>query len=114
MSEPSVEPRWFTVRCIFQTPSDGGSLYEERLTLWQAENFHHAIALAEKEAEGYARANGVKYVGLAQACLLAEPDPPVSGSEVFSLVRESRLSPTDYLDGFFATGEERQGRAEKG
>ena len=84
-------------------------MYEERLTLWQAESFAEAISLAEREAAEYSETVQVSYVGLAQACGLAA-DPPTSGSEVFSLLRGSDLAPKDYQDRFFDTGRERQGQ----
>jgi hypothetical protein len=79
------------------------------VTLWQAESFDQAISLAEAEAAEYAEQVHLKYVGLAQAYLLSDPDPPTSGAEVFSLVRDSDLAPNDYLNRFFDTGRERQG-----
>jgi hypothetical protein len=50
----------------------------------------------------------VEYTGLAQAYWLV--DEPTNGTEVFALVRESALETDDYLDRFFDTGNERQGR----
>jgi len=108
VAEGPVDSQWYTVRCVFQSDSDDGFAYEERLTLWQAESFDQAISLAEAEAVEYAEHLQVKYVGLAQAYLLVDPDPPTSGAEVFSLVRDSDLAPRDYLDRFFNTGRERQ------
>jgi len=109
VAEGSVRPQWYTVRCVFQSDSDDGFAYEERVTLWQAESFDQAISLAEAEASEYAAHVRVKHVGLAQAYLLGDPDPPTSGAEVFSLVRDSDLAPKEYLDRFFDTGRERQG-----
>ncbi len=83
-------------------------MYEERLTLWRAEGFDEAIALAEGEALGYAAEQpGMEFVGLAQAYRLF--DEPGHGAEVFSLVRVSELDPPAYLTRFFDTGEEKQG-----
>ena len=48
-----------------------------------------------------------KYVKLAQSFHLF--DPPDHGKAVFSLIRESELSPNDYLNAFFHTGREFQG-----
>jgi hypothetical protein len=108
VSEDSTDLLWYTVRCVFQSESDEGFLYEERLTLWQAKSFEDAISLAESEAAEYAQGAQIKYLGLAQACVLADSEPPTSGAEVFSLVRDSDLAPKDYLDRFFDTGRERQ------
>lgn len=109
MAEGSVDSQWYTVRCVFQSDSDDGFAYEERVTVWQAESFDQAISLAEAEAAEYAEHFHLKYVGLAQAYLLVDPGPPTSGVEVFSLVRDSDLAPKEYLDRFFDTGRERQG-----
>ena len=93
----------------FDGASAGWSNFEERVTLWHAESFDEAIAMAENEAADYAENVGGKYLGLAQAYHLAE-NFPTSGVEVFSLMRESDLDPEDYLSCFFDTGTERQQR----
>ena len=95
--------KWFSVRCLFELQP---GLYEERVTLWQAEDFDAAIALAESEAHDYAGDVDATYLGLAQAYRLDEE--PGQGAEAFSLVRESELPPSDYLTQFFDTGNERQ------
>jgi len=97
------EPRWFGVRCLFR---HGGGLYEERITLWRARDFEHAIELAEAEAARYCEdLTDAQYVELAQAYEL-DDDPAAQGAEVFSLMRDSELSPSTYIDRFFETGEE--------
>ncbi|WP_431883408.1 hypothetical protein [Micromonospora gifhornensis] len=105
---------WFCVRCVFRSGGDSASrMYEERLTLWRAEGFDEAIALAEGEALGYAAEQpGMEFVGLAQAYRLF--DEPGHGAEVFSLVRVSELDPPAYLTRFFDTGEEKQGHIDSG
>jgi hypothetical protein len=81
--------------------------YEERITLWRASSPMEAVTLAEAEAGGYAADVAGEYLGLAQVySLTAEPG---HGAELFSLLRDSRLSPAAYLDAFFDTGAERQG-----
>jgi hypothetical protein len=104
------------VRCLFHLNPRGsgvsdpegepGALYEERVTLWRAQSFDHAIALAEEEAEEYAEILGADYLGLAQAYLVA--DELGAGAEVFSLIRRSPLDPEDYVSRFFDTGDEHQ------
>jgi hypothetical protein len=102
------EPRWYSVRCVFQIPAADGFAYEERVTLWQAEDIDQAIALAEAEAARFADETQGEYTGLAQAYYLV--GSPSSGMEVFSLIRQSPLDSDDYLDSFFDTGQELQGR----
>ena len=104
--DQSNEAQWYTVRCVLQSTSVDGFVYEERLTLWQAESIDQAIAVAEAEAAEHAGKSGSELLGLAQACWLA--GQPISGAEIYSLMRESELGPDDYLDSFFDTGRERQ------
>jgi hypothetical protein len=104
---------WFAVRCIFEVGGAGDGevqTYEERITLWRASGFGEAIALAEAEAVEYASALEQRpdaYLGLAQCYQLA--DEVGVGAEVFSLMRDSRLAPAEYLKTFFDSGGERQG-----
>lgn len=104
--------QWYAVRCLFRSawmeveeglPPDE-HLYEERITIWQAESPEEAIALAEAEAAEFADDDD-EYLGLAQPAPLFEE--PGHGSEVFSMMRSSRLAPDAYLDAFFDTGDER-------
>ena len=81
-------------------------LYEERVTLWQADSADAAIALAEAEAEEYASTLNLTFLGLTQSYKMF--DELGAGSEVFSLVRSAVLGPTEYLNQFFDTGRENQ------
>jgi hypothetical protein len=81
--------------------------YEERVTLWRAPSHDGAIERAEAEARDYAAVLApAEYLGLAQSYRLS--DAPADGVEVFSLLRDSELTPSDYLNAFFDTGSERQ------
>ena len=106
MTEPTpTDQSWFTVRCVLHHRDRGA--YEERVTLWRAATFDDAIAHAEREVRDYASdLETAEYIGLAQAYQLY--DQPSDGAEVFSLIRDSQLSPDDYLNTFFDTGSERQ------
>ena len=114
MTQISEPAKWFAVRCIFSDQPDAseeygdpGLFYEERITLWSAADETAAIALAEADAQAYAAVmDGTRYVGLAQCYWL--DDEPGHGIEVFSLIRESKLAPNDYLDRFFDTRSELQ------
>jgi hypothetical protein len=108
MPDDSPDLPWYSVRCVFQTPSGDGFAYEERVTLWQSDGIDEAIAMAEFEAGRHAEETRAEYTGMAQAYWL--PAPPASGTQVFSLVRESELESDDYLDQFFDTGREAQSR----
>jgi hypothetical protein len=101
---------WYAVRCVFafeRVSEDAARTYEERVTLWRASSHDAAIERAEAEARDYADVLApAEYVGLAQSYEL--PDAPADGVEVFSLLRDSDLTLSDYLDAFFDTGTERQ------
>lgn len=100
----------FSVRCVLlwdrRDDQKLDYLYEERITLWQAEGIDTAIELAESEARSNAE-DSSEYLGYSEAFALIEP-VNASGVEVFSLLRESNLPPRAYLDAFFDTGRERQ------
>ena len=104
---------WYSVRCVFAVgwpPEAVGETCEERITLWRAQSAEEAVARAETEAKDYAATiedGPSTYTRLAQCYRL--DDEPGDGAEVFSLMRDSKLSADDYLDRFFDTGSERQG-----
>lgn len=103
---------WVSIRHIIKN----GPVYEERVSLWEVPcekepaketpDFEMAKALARKEAEEYC---GSLYeaVVLDFYQLFWMFDPPTSGSEVFSWIRDSDLSPEQYIDTFFDTPGER-------
>jgi hypothetical protein len=97
---------WFAVRCVFAWSGWEGRPYEERITLWRARSLDHAIEQAEQEAEAYAADIGSEYLHLSQAYAITEGSEIGSGTEVFSLLRDSDLAPDDYLSAFFSTGGE--------
>lgn len=100
---------WYCVRAIFAF-ADGleqerTATYEERLTLWHADDVAAATALAEADAAAYARClDDCEFTGLLQAYLL--PDAPGHGAEVFSLMRHSAMPAAEYLAAFYDTGRE--------
>ena len=101
----------FSVRCIFKWSPRADqvlkNLYEERITLWQAESLEQAIEFAESEASEYS-GESCEFLGLSQGYAMFEPSQE-NGIEVFSLLRESDLEPELYLKSFFESGSERQG-----
>jgi hypothetical protein len=104
----------FSVRCVFRWASRPEQrrqhLYEERITLWQAQGIDAAGELAEREARSYAEENDGEYLGFWQAYALFS-DVGATGIEVFSLLRESDLEPAEYLNAFFDTGSEHEAGA---
>jgi hypothetical protein len=101
----------FSVRCIFRCEPRAEQthkyLYEERITLWRASEIDEAIGFAESEASTYASEPGSEYLGYCQAYALFD-EVQANGVEVFSLLRDSDLEPTQYLDTFFDAGSERE------
>lgn len=95
---------WFGVRCVIHHADL--RVYEERLTLWEAATFDDAIALATAEVADYC-ADLTDTVPLDFAQAYQMYDEPRQGAEVYSLMRSSELSATDYLNSFFQTGAER-------
>ena len=112
MDSTGAQVDWFAVRCIFEISANSTSrTYEERVTLWKAASAAEALARAESEAEGYAAGvEGNAYLGLAQSYHLF--DEPGEGAEVFSLMRDSELGPSEYISRFFSVGTEHQSVAE--
>ncbi|GGW84847.1 hypothetical protein GCM10010350_81890 [Streptomyces galilaeus] len=97
---------WFGVRSIFRHRLLG--VYEERVTIWNAGSIDEAIKRAEMEAvEYYSDLDEVEYVRFSEA--YAFDGVPEDGAEVFSLMRESKRPPEEYVRRFFATDDERTG-----
>jgi hypothetical protein len=100
---------WFAVRCVIRHDDVA---YEERITLWQRGTHEAAISSAEQEAGEYAQAVDAEVLSFAQSFELFDGEL-ADGLEVFSLARDSDLSPSKYLDRFFSTGTERQRSADE-
>ncbi|HUN37444.1 MAG TPA: hypothetical protein VMU95_36065 [Trebonia sp.] len=109
LDNPDTASRWYGVRCLFRWPGWEGQPYEERITVWRASSLDHAIELAEREAREYAAGDGIEYLDFSQAYALDADGDIGAGAEVFSLLRDSDLSPGPYLDRFFDTGREHSG-----
>jgi hypothetical protein len=103
---PSFSTRTI-IRWDSEAPEKKKYIYEERITLWKAKDEDAALKKSEKEAIRYAKESGNKYLGYIQLYWLFT-DIPVDGVEVFSLLRESDLSPKNYIDTHFDTGNEKQ------
>jgi hypothetical protein len=124
---------WYGVRHVIKWGGrvENGNSYEERVTLWRADSFEDAIHRAETEAAEHVEILGDgEVLDVFQAYLVTD-DPGSgqasiaedvtaagerravilegeSGLEVFSLIRDSELSPKEYVDRFFDTGSEHQ------
>jgi hypothetical protein len=92
--------------------ADAVGAYEERITVWRAASFEAVIARAEAEASEYAAffdQLGTISLKFSQTYKLGIDGAIEDGDEVFSLIRDSELSPQDYIDRHFDTGTEYQG-----
>lgn len=96
--------RYYAARCVLL---HGEGTYEERITLWQAKDEQDAIRLAESDAKDYAEALDLVDLGVVQLFSMHDQLSD-QGCEVFSLLRDSTLEPTEYVERFFATGAEYQ------
>lgn len=82
------------------------NLYEERVVLVKATSFDEALLEAEKEANYYADENDMKYLEYVNVFKLYD-ETIKDKTEVFSLMRDSKLAPDKYIDKYFDTGKER-------
>jgi hypothetical protein len=97
---------WYGVRCLFWWVDWAGQPFEERITLWQAASADQAVEMAERDARGYADDSGIDYLEFSQVCGCGAGAEVEEGMMVFSLLRESDLSPDLYIATFFNTGRE--------
>jgi hypothetical protein len=126
---------WYGVRHVIKWDGrvEDVNSYEERVTLWRADSFEDAIRRAETEAAEHVKILGDgEVLDVFQAYLVTDDPGSVqastaesvtsagerdgvilegeSGLEVFSLIRDSHASPKEYVDRFFDTGTEHQGK----
>ena len=107
--------KWYGARTLYKlsgytSNSSSKSLYEERIIVLMASSFDDAIMEAEKEANIYANTtSGVIYLEYVSVFELYESKIK-NKVEVFSLMRESALTPEKYISNFFDTGDERTKR----
>lgn len=100
------------VRVMSWSDQDKKYSYEERITAWNANSFEEAIDKAEKECKEYVASDDLidEHLDLFQAFMLDTDIANIKdGTEVFSLIRDSDLAPSDYINSFFDTGHERHG-----
>ena len=100
--------KWFGVRTVFLHTDFEETTYEERVTIHRAISLDAAIANGESCAAKY-ESEATRYLGYISAFEIH--DEIGEGSEVYSLMRKSQLSPDEYIDRFFDTGQECQQNA---
>lgn len=104
-------PEWFSAKTIYKhhRVEDGTAkiVFEERVVLFQATSFDDAIAQAEIEAREYCGGSSeTVYLEFIDVYHLFDASVG-HRAEVYSLMRESALPDTEYLDTFYDTGQER-------
>jgi hypothetical protein len=85
--------------------NDEEFVYEERVVLFEAENFDEAVDIAESEAMCYAEEECGEYLGFVNVYSLFSDDI-FEITEVYSSMRRSGLNKDDYIDKFYDTGGE--------
>lgn len=102
---------WFAVRSVFEwrdTADDGRHIYEERITLWRADDFDQAFALAEHEAADYVAATtGQGPVAILRGPLCYRLDlgqEPGHGAVVFKGIRFSEVKSEEFMAQVFNPG----------
>jgi len=101
---------WFSARTLYlhkNRKKEDVNLYEERIVLIKADDFDDAISKAELEGKEYAHEEfEIKYLGFVNVFNLFDARIK-DKTEVFSLMRGSKLNSDDYITTFFDTGTER-------
>jgi hypothetical protein len=105
------EKEWYGAKTLYQVQSNTvespNKLYEERVVILKASSLDDAIDEAEKEARQYASdGSGITFLGYVNVFKLVS-EKIKDKTEVFSLMRESRLRANKYIDRYFDTGKER-------
>lgn len=98
--------RWYSVRSHYVSPARSGKrwmkTYEERIVLFEADNAADAIRQAEIEAAEYVEDIDAEVLPFFQSFMLF--DEIGQGAEIYSMMRDSRRRPDNYLDRYFDTG----------
>ena len=102
---------WYSAKTVYRhrLVQDGvtKTVFEERVVLFRAANFEEAITKAEAEANDYCSTVEIAvYLGFVSVYYLPE-ETVEEGTEIYSLMRDSDLSDTEYLTRFHDEGHER-------
>jgi hypothetical protein len=96
---------WFSAKSLSFHRTE--SVYEERVVVFLAKDFEEALAKAEAEAARYAaQFADVEDLGYFMVYDLSE-ESIREGTEVFSLMRDSRMPPQAFLDRYHDRQSER-------
>ncbi|RYD25740.1 MAG: hypothetical protein EOP87_23895 [Verrucomicrobiaceae bacterium] len=101
---------WYSVKCLLHHPTrakDGDMyLYEERVTVWKATSHREAEEKARVEASTYAVEADAVLVNPTDSFCLFDGELG-EGTEVYSLMRGSNLTPDFYENTFCVTSRDR-------
>jgi len=100
---------WFGARTVYDaTPKEDKEVktYEERVVVLLATDFDEAIEKAECEANTYAAESDMEYLGYVNVFQIFN-DNIDDKTEVYSLMWDSILDASKYIDTFFDTGSEK-------
>ena len=106
--------KWFSVRSLYRysaRDAEQKHCYEERVVLFFEHTFEAAIQKAELEGQAHATEMDKELLDLFSAFEIADDSIGIA-CEVFSLIRNSDLTPNDYIDRMFDTGDELAKRCE--
>lgn len=103
----TAEP-WYGVRLVYRHSKPIGQTYEERILIIRAKSAEDAIEEAEAISAREYEDETTERLAYAMTFNIFDCDGPClgPGTEVFSLMRDSDLTPGDYLDHFHSTGSE--------
>ena len=98
---------WYGVRLLYRLTGTSSQAYEERILIVLADSDDEAIAKAEEHSREY-ESETTEYLGYAMAFHIFDHCKRSlgSGTEVFSLIRQSDLDSQAYIDRFHDTGSE--------
>lgn len=95
---------WFSAKSLFY--DEDNNMYEERIILLNANTQDEALDKAKDEAIEYAKSlDNVQYAGYSEIFNLFDTNV-VEGVELYSTMRKSELSASDYIEQFLDTGNE--------
>ena len=100
---------WFGVRLLYRHTRTRGQTYEERILIVRSKTAEDAIETAESLSAQEYEDETTERLDYALSFNIFDCDGPClqHGTEVFSLMRDSRLTPDEYLDRFHDSGSER-------
>jgi hypothetical protein len=94
---------WFAVQSLYfcRRKSDGTSIFEERVVVFEAESAAEAFEKAERESDQYARVNDFKAHPV-QEGYEQDGEPLIDGYEVWSVMLEARVSLEEFYESRYA------------